>query len=117
MDKIYKIKNSIIGLYSKGGSRVNDSTDRWSKKLTYNCWSKKGKIWQSKGGLKSHLRQYCHTYKSQNPITGELFNYSFPGSIGVKGWWNDIPETWMIEEYDIKNSSTTTYSAKSLYPL
>lgn len=86
--KIYKIENKE-GLFSTGTRNPK--------------WTKKGKIWQSFGAVKLHLRQFCsdwefnkETYKSQ------------------RFWKNNIPEEWVVVE--ITNNDVVRYHAKGLYP-
>lgn len=85
---VYKIKNSE-GLFSTGGYNPN--------------WTKRGKSWGSMSALKSHLRQFCHDYKTDsNP-------YRF-----YRGWWNEIPKDWIVVE--LSEQGLREYSAKELYP-
>lgn len=102
--KLYKIKHAETGLYSKGGSSVDDRIDTWRKKPIH--WSKRGKTWTGIAALKIHLRQYCR-------------NWTYMG-INVppdKSWKNNIPETWIVQEISIDGTPVVEYSAKSLYPL
>src|SRR5687768_6273340 len=90
--KFYKIKHKVIGLYSKGGGSVHDKP--WTSnpiKPKYNHWSKKGKIWQGTGPLRSHLNQYV----------GYRYGKHADGSTdwNNKVLANEIPDTWIVEEY------------------
>lgn len=84
--KIYKIENQE-GLFSTGTMNPR--------------WTKKGKIWQSFGAVKLHLRQFCS-------------NYGWKDNKTVYFWQNNIPENWVVVE--ITNNNTERYSAKDLYP-
>lgn len=98
--EVYKIKNSETGLYSRGGVDPR--------------WGVKGKAWSGKGPLKSHLRQFCTDYmylQSDGSLTGSGF---YSSTKTIKGWWNEIPETWIVEHYT--PDGMTQYPAKGLYP-
>jgi len=86
--KIYKIKNKD-GNFSTGTMHPR--------------WTKKGKIWQSFGSIKLHLRQFCSNI-GWNAETG-MSEYT---------WKNHIPEDWVVLE--ITNNSVIEYIAKDLYP-
>jgi len=90
--KVFKIKNKD-GKFSTGGYKPN--------------WTSRGKTWGSKASLKNHLRQHCSDYQSGRDKNN---NYRF-----VKGWWNNIPEDWIIVE--LSTEGIKEYSAKELYPL
>lgn len=84
--KIYKIENQE-GNFSTGTMNPR--------------WTKKGKIWQSLGAVKLHLRQFCSDYRWEDNKT-------------VPSWSNNIPEYWTVVE--ITNNTTERYYAKDLYP-
>ncbi len=84
--KIYKIENQD-GLFSTGGRHPR--------------WTKKGKIWQSFGAVKLHLRQFCRDWEFGEDYKTRYF------------WKNTIPEEWVVVE--ITNNNTERYSAKDLY--
>lgn len=84
--KIYKIENKD-GMFSTGTMHPR--------------WTKKGKIWQSFGAVKRHLRQFCNT----SGIRDGEYKYF---------WQNNIPEHWVVLE--ITNNNVERYSAKELYP-
>jgi hypothetical protein len=110
--KLFKIKHRDLVLFSKGGSYVNDTESYYKDKQgnpTYYSWSKRGKTWTGLGPLKSHLRQYCE----------ELRNYSVHNEDPTKPrriLKNNIPETWIVCEFDIATQTTKEYPAKDLYP-
>ncbi|MNW61765.1 hypothetical protein D3C74_398520 [compost metagenome] len=53
---VYKIRNKTTGLFSRGGTNIN------------NLWSKKGKSWSNIGHLKNHLIQLnCYNRKVESP--------------------------------------------------
>lgn len=84
--KIFKIENKE-GAFSTGTMHPR--------------WTKKGKIWQSFGAIKLHLRQFCSNYHWVENKTAYF-------------WQNNIPEDWIVVE--ITNNNTERYSAKDLYP-
>ena len=49
--KLYKIRDTKTGLYSRGGSSCKVSGDK-------RHWSKLGRVWTTLGFLKSHLAMY-----------------------------------------------------------
>lgn len=104
--KFYKIRHKELGLYSKGGSYVNDMTWGDPGRQKYHHWSKKGKVWQGMGPLKSHLRQY----------TGYNYGTTASGTIdwSNKTQVNNIPETWIVEEHDMGEGVVTELLAKDL---
>ena len=69
--KIYRIRDTVTGLFSKGGADAN--TSHWQ-------WGKTGKIWKGIGPLRSHLNQF---------LPG--------GDAREKG----IPTTWEVLEYEV----------------
>lgn len=85
--KIYKIENKD-GMFSTGTMHPR--------------WTKKGKIWQSLGAVKRHLRQFCS-------------NYGWKDDKCVYYWQNNIPDNWTVIE--ITNNNVERYNAKDLYPL
>lgn len=89
--KAFKIKNGE-GLFSTGGYSPR--------------WTSRGKTWGSFASLKLHLRQHCDHYQAGTRDG----NYRF-----VKGWWNNIPEDWVVVE--LSAEGIKEYSAKELYPL
>jgi hypothetical protein len=85
--KIYKIENEE-GLFSTGTRNPK--------------WTKKGKIWQSFGAVKLHLRQFCSDWEFGEDYKTRFF------------WKNNIPEEWIVVE--ITNNDTERWHAKDLYP-
>lgn len=75
--KIYRIRDSVTGLFSKGGSDANTSSSNWGKT---------GKIWKGIGPLRNHLNQF---------LPG--------GDARVKG----IPATWEVLEYEVTEAQTS----------
>ena len=71
--KIYRIRDTATGLYSKGGSDANVDSG-------HSCWSKKGKVWTGLGPLRMHLNQFLSD-----------------GYCKKKG----IPSTWEVIEYEL----------------
>jgi len=58
--KVYKIRNKITGLYSRGGNPP--------------AWGKTGKTWNAIGHLKNHLNQFTHVYFGhKKDITPEIY--------------------------------------------
>lgn len=82
--KVYKIKNLTTGLYSLGG--------------LYPRWGKKGKLWNSKQAIKSHLRL----------VETEWYDYKRKGY----HWRNikDVYENCIIIEYDFENTITKEFT-------
>jgi hypothetical protein len=114
---IYRIRHNKIGLYSRGGCSVHDNPYMVNKKKepVYSYWSKKGKLWQGLGGLKNHLSQYIGkgAYLDSN---GNMVN---PGQGKYNNnyiYKNDIPEDWIVEEFDLNERTSKEYPARSLYP-
>lgn len=75
--KLYRIKNANTGLYSLGSGNPR--------------WNGTGKIWKGVGQLKNHLNIYReiqarYQYRKESQI--------------------QIPEEWLIEEYDLNLKST-----------
>ena len=115
---IYRIKHKDLGLYSKGGSGVDDRTSWGSKpeKPKYACWSKLGKVWLTTGPLKNHLSQYVRrgAYLDAN---GNIVNYNTPGAMYTRDYIrNNIPDTWIIQEHNVDERTSKEYPARSLYP-
>ena len=88
MFTVYKIRNAD-GLYSKGGTDPS--------------WTKRGKVWQNKQGLSSHLGYFCKNTK-YNQATGKT----------EIGWWNNIPSDWTIEE--LSPEGLKEYPAREIRP-
>lgn len=101
---MYRIKHSVLNLYSKGGAYVNDNTYDMNGKTRYFSWSKNGKAYSSIGGIKKHLRQYFN-YPLIDNNRSKGYDYS-------AGKINQIPEEWIIEE--LTAEGLKTYSAKEL---
>lgn len=89
--KVFKIKDKK-GKFSTGGYHPN--------------WTKRGKSWGDLSAVKRHLRQHC---KDSNYGTDENNQWFYK-----KGWWNNIPEDWIVVELSI--NGVKEYSAKELYP-
>lgn len=85
--KVFKIKDSITGLFSTGGCDPS--------------WTKRGKTWNGINHVKTHLRQFCD-YK--NTPTGTDWRVKV----------NNIPETWVVVELSV--GGIREFSAKELYP-
>ena len=83
--KIFKIENQE-GMFSTGTRNPR--------------WTKKGKIWQSFGAVKLHLRQFCS-------------NWDWKDNKTIYSWKNNIPEEWVVVE--ITNNNTERYSARGIY--
>lgn len=109
--KTYKIKHQTIGLYSVGGTYVNDAM--YGKKYKYMSWKNKGKTWNGKGPLKLHLRQYCSDSQYLDPV-GLIVHWR--EGTRCKFWTNNIPETWIVEETNLEDNTVITYKARGLYP-
>lgn len=71
--KIYRIRDTATGLFSKGGSDANVAKGS-------SCWSKKGKVWNGLGPLRLHLNMFLED-----------------GHCTTKG----IPSTWEVIEYEL----------------
>ena len=66
--KIYRIRNTKTGLFSKGGGDANLS-DRGSS-----SWTKNGKIWQGLGPLRNHLNLFIGS-RCGLPAHWEIIEY------------------------------------------
>lgn len=68
--KIYRIRDTATGLFSKGGSNANVDSGSF-------CWSKKGKIWTGIGPLKNHLNMFINNEYNKHglPSTWEVIEY------------------------------------------
>lgn len=78
---VYKIRNKNTGLYSKGGSYVNESKYGWSQT---------GKTWSSRSALMGHLAQYVklpYRYQRNDPDKVPTVN---------------IPEYWEVIAIEVK---------------
>lgn len=82
--KQYKIKNTVTGLFSKGGS-YNNGTSLYG-------WSKKGKVWTSEGALRNHLNLYVgREYVSNGYLSSEkVFECKIPIEWEVIELWMDL---------------------------
>lgn len=98
--KVFKIKDSVTGLFSTGGMSPN--------------WTKRGKTWNQINHVKTHLRQHC-SYKVIKPATPPRFHDSVKD---YKTMTNNIPSNWIIVEMtmDGVKSEVKEYPAKDLYP-
>ena len=65
---VYKIRNTITGLYSLGGSDANRAPSRWSKN---------GKVWNGLGPLRNHLNGFLHEYGGGLPETWEVLELQY----------------------------------------
>jgi len=86
--KVYKLRDTVTGLFSKGGMAP--------------YFDKEGKTWSSRGALKSHLTQlsqgfYLHDH---TPWHGRGKNLT------------EIPATWEIIEYVLRLEDSVTFSAQ-----
>lgn len=76
--KLYRIRNINTGLYSLGGGSPR--------------WNKTGKVWKNIGQLKNHLNIYREIQaRYQQRKESEI----------------QIPQEWVIEEYELNLKSTT----------
>jgi len=66
--KIYRIRDTATGLFSKGGMDANQS--KWQ-------WGKTGKVWKGLGPLRLHLNQFLvgGDGKPGIPSTWEVIEY------------------------------------------
>lgn len=87
---IYRIQNSDTKLFSLGGAYVsNDAKYKWGPR---------GKIWNTKRSVNSHLAQYAIQYtRAQGNIKDET----------------NIPENWIVVKQI--NGAEREYSARDFY--
>lgn len=52
--EMFKVLDPKTGKFSKGGCAPAQGSGQWG-------WSKKGKVWTSAGGLRSHLGLFVHS--------------------------------------------------------
>lgn len=64
---IYRVRNTRTGLYSRGGLYVR--------------WTKRGKIWTTKGALKNHFNRVLRSNEYRTI--------------------NVLPQEWVVESYDL----------------
>lgn len=57
IDRVFKIRDKATGLFSRGGTNIN------------NLWTKEGKSWSNIGHLKNHLNQFASNRNSTDPYT------------------------------------------------
>jgi len=75
---MYKIRNKITGLYSKGGHRVS--------------WSKKGKVWAEKGHLSNHFASFINPSKTYANCEIVEIEPMVVGYISIDNWCQGVVE-------------------------
>jgi len=91
---IYKIKDTNTGLFSTGGMSPR--------------WTKNGKVWNSIGSLKCHLRQFMATKKVKDTSGYYVTDW--------KVLYNKIPHNWEVIEIELVEKANIYISAHHLYP-
>lgn len=83
VQKVFKIRNEE-GKFSTGGMTPG--------------FTSRGKVWPSKGAMKSHLRQF---------VSDSTYS---------KTYKNNIPATWTVIEMNFETGEKIEYSAREQYP-
>jgi len=91
---VYKIRHTKTWLYSTGGMSP--------------MWSKNGKVWNSIGSLKCHLRQFMKYERKKN--NDGIMVTDFRVRI------NEIPREWEVIKIELIEIENIFMSAHHLYP-
>ena len=90
MMKVYKIRDTETGMFSKGGM------------CPY--FDKEGKTWPSRGALKSHLTQLCGGF--------DFYPVGRPWSGHKSVRSKEIPQNWEVVEYVLRLEESNVLNAK-----